>query len=266
MLISKTSLPLSWMSAEWTTACNDIPIVTTRTCLCLPLIYRVENRRGGIAPFSVPAHQNGRADFSYPALRLASPQDTWRQPAALTSNALSSRRSSPLVGGYLPSPVAIPFLDRRSQPPHIPVDDAAGYRSQEVRVRDRVKILRLSPTVQRVRLLDDINRPPMRPVTIDTVLEILLKGRLQHDLGGGLKHPVPDRRDAERPLTAAVSGHHHPPHWIRLQVFETSSSHEPTSNTSTPVASICPKVMVLAANQATNGRLRSKPAEDPTQS
>ena len=33
---------------------------------------RVEDGRGGCAPFPVPAHQTGRADFPHPAFRLAS--------------------------------------------------------------------------------------------------------------------------------------------------------------------------------------------------
>lgn len=41
-------------------------------------ICRVEDGRGGIAPFPVPAHQTGRADFPHPAFRLASPQSPRR--------------------------------------------------------------------------------------------------------------------------------------------------------------------------------------------
>src|SRR5258707_8961544 len=48
----------------------------------------VESRMGAvawgplaIAPFPIPAHQTGRADFRHPAFRLASPQGT-RRPAA----------------------------------------------------------------------------------------------------------------------------------------------------------------------------------------
>ena len=38
--------------------------------------------------------------------------------------------------------------------------------------------------------------------------------------GGGLNHPVPDRRDAQETFTATWLGDHHPPHWrgpLRLQ-------------------------------------------------
>jgi len=45
---------------------------------------RVEVGRGSLgpmanAPFPIPAHQTGRADFRHPAFRLASPQGTRRQ-------------------------------------------------------------------------------------------------------------------------------------------------------------------------------------------
>src|SRR3954470_4932951 len=45
---------------------------------------RVEDGRGGlgpcdIAPFPVPAHQTGRADFPHPAFRLVSPHGTRRR-------------------------------------------------------------------------------------------------------------------------------------------------------------------------------------------
>ena len=55
--------------------------------------------------------------------------------------------SAALAAAHVPFPVAIPFLDRHlqpqlDQPQHIPVEDTAGHRSEEVRVRDRVEILR----------------------------------------------------------------------------------------------------------------------------
>src|SRR5216683_1548746 len=51
-------------------------------------VGRVEDGRGSlgplaIAPFPIPAHQTGRADFRHPAFRLASPQGTRRQAAHL---------------------------------------------------------------------------------------------------------------------------------------------------------------------------------------
>ena len=49
---------------------------------------KVEDGRGGlgacgIAPFPVPAHQTGRADFPHPAFRLVSPRSTRRGPSSV---------------------------------------------------------------------------------------------------------------------------------------------------------------------------------------
>ena len=46
---------------------------------------RVQDGRGGLghvgmAPFPVPAHQTGRADFPHPAFRLGSPRGTRQAP------------------------------------------------------------------------------------------------------------------------------------------------------------------------------------------
>ena len=54
-------------------------IVSTSDVCC----GRVEDGRGSlgplaIAPFPIPAHQTGRADFRHPAFRLASPRDMRR--------------------------------------------------------------------------------------------------------------------------------------------------------------------------------------------
>ena len=45
-----------------------------------PFSGRVEDGRGGYAPFPVPAHQTGRADFPHPAFRPASPRSFRRWP------------------------------------------------------------------------------------------------------------------------------------------------------------------------------------------
>ena len=39
-----------------------------------------------------------------------------------------------------------------------------------------------------------------------------LENRFQHNLGGGLNHPIPDRRDAEGAFAASRLWDHHPPH------------------------------------------------------
>src|SRR5262249_21789848 len=71
---------------------------------------RVEDGRGSlgptaIAPFPIPAHQTGRADFRHPAFRLASPQGTrraarrerskhWRAPPLPCNRAFSEGSGS----------------------------------------------------------------------------------------------------------------------------------------------------------------------------
>ena len=90
----------------------------------------------------------------------------------------------------------------------------------QLAMRDRVEVLGqigvhhigVAPAEQPVHFLDRVAPLRARPVAIGTVLEVRLEDRLQHQLGGGLHHPVPDRRDAERPLAAAGLRDHHPPH------------------------------------------------------
>ena len=49
-----------------------------------------------------------------------------------------------------------------------------------------------------------------RPVPVGVRLEVRLKDRLQHKLGGGLHHSVPNRRDTQRPLATTRLWNHHP--------------------------------------------------------
>ena len=66
-----------------------------------------------------------------------------------------------------------------------------------------------------VHFLDRVSPAPPWPVAIGRGIEVRLEDRLQHELGGALHHPVPDRRDAERPLAAAGLWDHYPPHRLR---------------------------------------------------
>src|SRR6516225_6047681 len=52
----------------------------------------------------------------------------------------------------------------------------------------------------------------LRSVTIGTRFQIRLENRLQHGLGCGLHHAVPNRRNPERPLPASGLRDHYPPH------------------------------------------------------
>ena len=134
-------------------------------------------------------------------------------------------RRSALAALHAPRSVLVPFLDRRFEPhldqmQHVPVDDAPGDRLHQVPVRDRVEILR-QIGVHHVRMprqkmpvhsADRIARAPLGSVAMDAVLEIRLEDRLQHQFGGGLRHPVPNRGDAERAFAAARLRDRHPSH------------------------------------------------------
>ena len=90
-------------------------------------------------------------------------------------------------------------------------------------MRDRVEIFRhvgvndigIAPAHQPLRFLDRIDRAAARSIAIGAVLEVRFEDWLQHDLGGGLNHPIPDRRDAERTFAATRLGDRRPPHRIR---------------------------------------------------
>jgi hypothetical protein len=76
-----------------------------------------------------------------------------------------------------------PGLDLGAQ--RVPIDDAAGHRFKEVRMRDRVEILRQigvydvgeAPADQPVRFLDCIDRAAPRTIAIGAVLEVRLEDR-----------------------------------------------------------------------------------------
>ena len=46
-----------------------------------------------------------------------------------------------------------------------------------------------------MHFLDRVHRPADGAVAVGVVLEVRLEDRFQHELGGGLDHPIPDRRD-----------------------------------------------------------------------
>src|SRR3954466_4220757 len=75
---------------------------------------RVEDGRGSLgpmanAPFPIPAHRTGRADFRHPALRLASPQGTRRRSLAASvfcgkfplRLSTQQSRTGPVIDGVL---------------------------------------------------------------------------------------------------------------------------------------------------------------------
>jgi hypothetical protein len=78
--------------------------------------------------------------------------------------------------------------------------------------RNRVEIFRqigvndigVAPADQPVHFLDCIGRTATGPVPIGTILEIRLEDRFQHELGGGLNHPIPNGRNAQRAFPRAT--------------------------------------------------------------
>src|ERR1700676_4049442 len=69
-----------------------------------PKLVGVESRSGAvawgreaIAPFPLPAHRTGRADFPHPALRPTSPQGTRRWPREALAHSFRTPSSSKTV-------------------------------------------------------------------------------------------------------------------------------------------------------------------------
>ena len=60
--------------------------------------------------------------------------------------------------------------------------------------------------------LDRFARATLRTIAERGGVQIRFKDWLQYQFRRGLHHPVPDRRDTERPLAAAGLWDHHPPH------------------------------------------------------
>ena len=105
----------------------------------------------------------------------------------------------------------------------MPIDDAARHRFEKLGVRNAVEVLRqigidhirVAPAQQPVHFLDRVRPTAAGPIAICAVFQVRFKDRLQHQLGGGLNHPVPDRRDAERTFSTARLRDHHPSHRCR---------------------------------------------------
>src|SRR5215470_11348980 len=66
-----------------------------------------------------------------------------------------------------------------------------------------------------MHFLDSTGPAAAGPIAISTVFKVRLEDRFQHQLGGGLNRPVPNRWDAERALAAPRLRDHHPPYWSR---------------------------------------------------
>src|SRR5450759_785330 len=64
--------------------------------------------------------------------------------------------------------------------------------------------------------LQRLSRAPLRPVAVRRRQKVGLEDRLQHQLRRLLRHPVPDRRYAQRPHAAIWLRDAPPPHWRRV--------------------------------------------------
>ena len=112
----------SCTEAGWTCSSNGLPSVSTVACRLRPITCRVEDGRGGIAPFPVPAHQTGRADFPHPAFRLASPQGPRRRPTALASKASDGQFAVNIVSGELVRSTPLHFVSLAEEVPRSVID------------------------------------------------------------------------------------------------------------------------------------------------
>jgi len=83
---------------------------------------RVEDGRGGNAPFPVPAHQTGRADFRHPAFRLASPHSYRWRPNVHASQAQDTALPMNIVVGEAARAAPRLFVPSRKEVPDAVVD------------------------------------------------------------------------------------------------------------------------------------------------
>src|ERR1017187_9975881 len=77
----------------------------------------------------------------------------------------------------------------------------------------------MPPRIQFVHFPDRVLRAPLRPIAIGIRIEVRFKDRFQHQLCGGLHHPVPYGRNPEWTLAPARLRDFHPSHglwFIRL--------------------------------------------------
>ena len=115
------------------------------------------------------------------------------------------------------------LFNRRFQPhpdqtQHLPVTDAPCHARHQLRVRNRIEVLRHIgvddlgvPLIN--RLMDPSNRierTSVWAIPIGCLIEVRFEDRFEHQHRRGLYDPIADRRDTERSLTRAPRfGNHH---------------------------------------------------------
>jgi len=124
-----------------------------------------------------------------------------------------------LASRHAPVASIIPLLHRHLQPAldqgqHVAVTDAACNRLHQRGVRNRIEVLAQIgihdigiPIAQRLVNFPHgvLSRTP-RTVAVSAVVEVRLEDRFQNQLGRGLHHTVPSRRDPEGAFAAARLG------------------------------------------------------------
>ena len=79
------------------------------------------------APFPIPAHQTGRANFRHPAFRLASPRYTRRGRSGQTLEAQNAEFSMNYIECNLASAAPLQLVPSREEPAHTFKDVLVRY-------------------------------------------------------------------------------------------------------------------------------------------
>ena len=114
-----------------------------------------------------------------------------------------------------------PHLD---QTQHLPIYDSPCDALHQFAVRNGIEVLGqiginhvgVAAAQKLVYFPDGVLRAPFRSIAKGIGIEVRLEDRLQHQFGSGLYHPVPNRRNAERPFPTPGLRDHHPSHWLWL--------------------------------------------------
>src|ERR1039457_5404366 len=153
-----------------------------------------------------------------------------KKPAVFFASGQRRALPSLLSPRQSPLPAPLPLFDRNREPSldqtqYLPIHDSPSNALQQFAVRDRVEVFR-QIGIDYIRVAcyqvfmyfsDCVLTASLRSVAVGTRLQIRLEDRLQLQLGSGLHHPIPNRRNSEWPFAAPVLWDHHPPHRLRLR-------------------------------------------------
>src|SRR4051812_14890592 len=138
-----------------------------------------------------------------------------------------------LPARHAPVPVLVPLFNRGFQPhldqmQHLPIDNPPSYTPKQCAVRNGIEVfgqicvnyIGVAFTKQSVYFPNRVLRASLRSIGVGVRIQIRLKDRLDYQLGSGLYHPVPNRRNPQWPFAASGLWDHHPPHrlwFVRLR-------------------------------------------------